>query len=73
MTKQNTNLKTAMIFLDIGWRISIPLVILIIIGSLLDNHFNTKPLFIFIGIILSLSITSWTIYHLYKQILKGKV
>ncbi len=72
MTKQNVNLKTAMIFLDIGWRVSIPLVIFVIIGSILDNQFGTKPLFIFIGIILSIFVTTWTFYRLFKQITKEK-
>ncbi len=72
MTKQNIHLKTAVIFLDIGWRVSIPLVIFVILGSILDNKFATKPLFIIIGIILSIFVTTWTFYRLYKQITKEK-
>lgn len=72
MTKQNTQLQTAMFFLDIGWRVSLPLVLLVVVGSILDNQFKTKPLFIIIGLILSIFVTTWTFYNLYKKMTKGK-
>jgi len=60
------------IFFDIGWRISIPLVLVAVAGSILDNHFHTKPLFILVGLGLSLVTTSWAIYRLVKRQLPGK-
>jgi F0F1-type ATP synthase assembly protein I len=72
MTKQNTHQPTALIFLDIGWKVSLPLVFLVIIGSLLDSQFGTKPLFIIIGVILSIFVTAWVFYRLYKQMSKDQ-
>jgi len=72
MTKQNTHQSTALIFLDIGWKVSLPLVFLVIIGSLLDSQFGTKPLFIIIGIMISVIITAYFFYRLYKQMSKDQ-
>ena len=72
MAKHNTHQPTALIFLDIGWKVSLPLVFLVIIGSLLDNQFGTKPLFIIIGVILSIFVTAWVFYQLYKQMSKDQ-
>jgi len=72
MAKQNTHQSTALIFLDIGWKVSLPLVFLVIIGSLLDNQFGTKPLFIIIGVILSIFVTALVFYRLYKQMSKDQ-
>jgi F0F1-type ATP synthase assembly protein I len=73
MTKQNIHLQTILVFLDIGWKVSLPLVFLVLIGSLLDNQFGTKPLFIFAGIALSIFTTTWVFYRLYRQISKEKI
>lgn len=48
--------------LQFGYTIVIPLVIFLLIGIFLDNHFKTSPLFIFIGVILSIVISSFGIY-----------
>jgi len=62
---------TAFIFIDIGWRISIPLVLAVLAGSMLDKHFDTKPLFILVGLGLSMITTTWAIYRLVKQQMLG--
>jgi hypothetical protein len=62
MKKQYKKQYSPLIFLDMGWKISLSLVLLVIVGSYLDSKFHTKPLFILIGIFLSLFTTSLIIY-----------
>ncbi|MFA6296050.1 MAG: AtpZ/AtpI family protein [Patescibacteria group bacterium] len=48
--------------LQFGYTIIIPLIIFLLIGIFLDNRFKTSPLFIFIGVILSIVISTIGIY-----------
>jgi F0F1-type ATP synthase assembly protein I len=48
--------------INLGFRIAIPLVALTLLGRYVDNRFETSPLFLIIGITLSLVITSVMIY-----------
>ena len=55
----------ALQLLDTGLRVAIPILVLSFVGSKLDNHFQTKPLYTLIGFFLSLAIS---IVLVYKQI-----
>ena len=44
--------------MDVGFSISLPLAGFIFIGHLLDKNFDTKPLFLIIGLLLSLATTT---------------
>lgn len=41
-----------------GYTMAIPLVLFALGGRLLDKHFNTSPLFLLIGIIISIAVSS---------------
>lgn len=54
---------------EIGYSIIIPIIILIIIGKFADDYFNTKPILMIAGVILSFFSTSIIIYHKTKRLL----
>ena len=56
------------ILIEVGFDISIPLVIFILIGVWLDKQFHAGHLFLFSGIALSLFSSSAAIYKAYKKI-----
>jgi len=56
--------------LEIGLRISLPLVIMIMVGLWIDNRFGTKPLFILIMVGLSLFTSAYGIFITLKKYAK---
>lgn len=46
------------IAMQLGYTIALPLVIFAITGRLLDKHYNSSPIFLLTGIVLSLIISS---------------
>lgn len=59
-----------LMLLDIGWRIAVPLVILVLAGVYLDKYLHTSPLFLFVGIFLSLATSSFGVYKSIQNIYK---
>ncbi|OIP23474.1 hypothetical protein COX95_05005 [bacterium CG_4_10_14_0_2_um_filter_33_32] len=57
--------------IEIGFRISIPLVLFTLLGVWLDKTFRTSPLFLFLGIFFSLFMSAYGIYGIYKKYIKG--
>ncbi|MFA6464001.1 MAG: AtpZ/AtpI family protein [Candidatus Paceibacterota bacterium] len=55
---------------DVGFAIIIPLVILALLGRFLDQKMGTSPLFLIIGILLSLVSTGVMIYKKTKNFIK---
>lgn len=47
----------------LGFSIAIPLVILALGGRLLDRRYDTSPLFLLIGILLSLAASGYAVYR----------
>ncbi len=47
---------------ELGFTIAIPIVLLALGGRLVDKHFHTSPLFILVGVILSIVISSFLVY-----------
>lgn len=55
-------------FGEVGFIIAIPLVILLFVGSKLDQHFDSSPLFLFVALGLSIISTSWGITRFVKSL-----
>jgi len=47
---------------ELGFTIAIPIVLLALGGRLLDRHFQTSPLFLLVGVLLSIIISSILVY-----------
>lgn len=55
---------------ELGFTITIPLIILALAGRLVDKHYHTSPLFLLIGIFLSLIISTYGIFRTVNPVLK---
>ncbi len=54
---------------ELGYTIAIPLVALALGGRFLDKNFDTSPIFLLVGIFVSILISSFLIYRKTKKIL----
>lgn len=54
---------------DIGFSIAIPLAAFVYIGHILDSRFGSRPLFILVGLFLSLFSTTIIMYKKIKKML----
>jgi len=54
---------------DVGFAIIVPLVILALAGRFLDKKLNTSPVFLIIGLLVSLIFTFYSIYKKTKTFL----
>ena len=70
MKEDNKKISIPSIILEVGYEISIPLVLCVIAGVWLDKKFGTLPLFLLLGIFISLFITGFGIYKILKKYLK---
>jgi F0F1-type ATP synthase assembly protein I len=68
---ENLNMFVTSNLLAIGWEISIPLVIFVLLGVFLDKKLNTGHTLLISGIFLSLFTSSYAIYKNIKNISKG--
>jgi len=48
---------------DLGYAIALPLVLLALGGRLLDKALGSTPLFMLVGVVLSMVVTSWLVYR----------
>ncbi len=55
---------------ELGYTIAIPIVGLALTGRLLDRKFDSSPLFLLLGIFLSILISSYLIYKKTKKIIQ---
>lgn len=46
---------------EMGYTMAIPLVVLALAGQLLDKHYQTSPLFLLIGVIVSIAVSSFLV------------
>ena len=53
---------------ELGYTISVPLVVLALAGRFLDKWFKTSPWLLLAGVFLSIIITTWIIYRKTKVI-----
>lgn len=56
---------------QVGYTITVPLIILVIVGRILDKHFNSSPIFILAGIVFSMIISTFTLSLRIKKIMTG--
>jgi hypothetical protein len=68
MAKKSNKWGYAPILLEVGFEISIPLVVFVILGVWLDNKFHTPHLFLFGGIFISLISSTMALYDTYKKV-----
>ncbi|MBU1164321.1 AtpZ/AtpI family protein [Patescibacteria group bacterium] len=47
---------------QLGWMIAVPVVVLALLGRFLDVKFESSPILLLVGILLSIMISSWIIY-----------
>ncbi|MDA2922159.1 AtpZ/AtpI family protein [Patescibacteria group bacterium AH-259-L07] len=58
------------IALQLGYAIALPLVIFAIGGRLLDKHYDSSPIFLLTGVVLSLIISSILVFIKIQRIVK---
>ncbi len=56
----------ALVF-ELGYTIAVPLVLFALGGRFLDKHLGTSPLFLLVGIFLSLMGSSYLIYKIIRK------
>ena len=56
--------------LNLGYTIAIPIVVLALAGRFLDKRFDTSPLFLLLGVLLSIIISTLGVYGKVKKIIK---
>ncbi len=69
----------ALQLLDTTWRVAIPIILFTFVGNKLDKGLGTGPLFILVGLFLSLAVASLLVYRqiqvaypdFFKQMKKG--
>lgn len=71
-TLNNNDFSAIKLAWELGYTITIPLVILAVLGNLIDKKINTAPLFLIIGIILSIIISTIGVYRAVMPILEEK-
>ncbi len=52
---------------EIGYTVAVPLIILLVAGRVIDKNFGTAPLFLIIGLLLSIISTGIIIYKKVKK------
>jgi len=62
----------ALSLLGIGWYIGLSIIAGVLGGLWLDNTFNTKPLFVIIGLILGLVVAFYGVYLGIAPLIKDK-
>ncbi|HAO81841.1 MAG: hypothetical protein UV57_C0035G0004 [Parcubacteria group bacterium GW2011_GWD2_43_10] len=58
---------------ELGYTISIPLVILALAGRLADKWLGTAPWLLLVGALISIFISTWLVYRKTKNIISGEV
>jgi F0F1-type ATP synthase assembly protein I len=56
---------------ELGYTIAIPLVGFALLGRFIDKYLGTSPIFLFVGIIVSIVLTSFLVYWKTKDIMNG--
>ena len=51
-----------------GFTIAIPIAVMVVLGSYLDGHFHTSPVFTLLGLLLGLASGFYGAYRLYKSV-----
>ena len=59
-------------FIGVGWFIGIPILLGILAGLWLDNKYETKPLFVIIGLILGIVVAVYGVYQMLLPLIRDK-
>jgi F0F1-type ATP synthase assembly protein I len=70
MTKEDKTWSTLSLAWELGYTIAIPIAVLAFGGAYLDKYLNTSPIFLLIGVFLSIGISTFGILKKTKDILK---
>jgi len=62
----------ALRFIGVGWFIGISILLGILGGLWLDRKFDTKPLFVIVGLILGLVVAFYGVYQMLLPLIKDK-
>ena len=54
---------------ELGYTIAIPIVVFALLGRFADKTWGTSPWFLLLGILISITASSWLIYRKVKEIL----
>jgi len=65
----NENLSLWSLAWELGYMIAIPIVILAVGGAMLDKKMGTSPWMLLGGVVLAITITSFTVYYKVAKIL----
>ena len=55
---------------ELGYTIAIPIVVMGLLGRFIDKKFDTSPIFLIVGILASIAVSSIAIYYKTIKILK---
>jgi len=62
--------QTIGVSMQIGYIITLPLIILVISGKILDKHYNSSPFFLLVGMVLALIVSSIAVFIKMRKIIK---
>ena len=58
--------------IGVGWYVGISITLGILAGLWLDNKYDTKPIFILIGLLLGLTVAGFGVFRMLQPLLKSK-
>jgi len=64
--------QAALRLIGVGWYVGISIVLGILGGWWLDNKFDTKPVFVIIGLMLGLIVAGYGVYRMLQPLIKDK-
>jgi len=64
--------QAALRLIGVGWFIGISILLGVLAGLWLDGKFNTKPLFVIVGLILGVVIAFYGVYRMLLPLLSNK-
>ena len=67
--KDSINFTAVDLAWDLGFTVIIPIIAFILLGRYLDEKFNTAPVFILIGIILGVFLSSYGAYRMTMKVI----
>ena len=62
----------ALRLVGVGWFIGISILLGVLAGLWLDNKYNTRPLFIIIGLIIGLIVAGYGVYQMLLPLIRNK-
>ncbi|MCK9378972.1 MAG: AtpZ/AtpI family protein [Candidatus Moranbacteria bacterium] len=57
---------------ELGYTISVPIIVLALLGRILDKKWETAPWMMLLGIFISIIVTTYLVYKKTEKIIKGE-